>query len=111
MQQNDDACANQVPEDSPLLRSLGAALSQVPIGSLVRVSIEKSGAWVDLHEPGGRAWARFLCWNLVSPEGAGLTEPVLAMVHGDLTGEMLAVGIRQAFPDVGVVVDNDITFS
>jgi hypothetical protein len=96
-------------EDSPLLQAMSNALETSGVAAIgLRVSVTQRGEW---YEPAGetdRHWVKWLSWSVVGPDGGDVTEPVLAVVHGDFDEQDFAEHLRTVFPNRKCTVDNDI---
>ena len=97
--------------NSSLLRSISQALAEHSKNAVgVRISITPAGEWYKPKGEDSRYWVKWLCWSLVSEGGSDLTEPLLAVAHGDLDQDELIRHMREIFPTYECVLDNEIEF-
>ena len=95
--------------DSPLLQKIQDAVNTcADKRSGIRISITKNIQEVVDKTTGEIAFTKALCWNLVDSKNRYLTEPVLAVVGGNITEEMLRADLNKFFPGQKSIVDNDI---
>lgn len=95
-------------ESEALLASIQEALGATPAADGIHISIEPHAR--EIAEPDGTvAYLKALCWNLVrGGEPVSEDDPVLCLVHEDITDDSLRAEAESRFPGRLVVVDNDI---
>jgi hypothetical protein len=100
--------AKRPPESKPLLRKIYEALTKHPAADGVRISI--SAPEELRHDDGSIYSVKYLCWNVVSGEEY-ITDPVLTVVHANLSEDLIRADLAGYFDGYNCVVDNDIHFS
>lgn len=100
---------NSIPsyETSPLLRRIRAAINKrAPFHGKLRVSIADEPKW-EKSKSGDEVLVRWACWNL-EEGGNDITQPEFEVLSKEITRERLANELPALFPDLDVVVDNEI---
>ena len=104
-------CNQLAIDKSQLLSRISEAVtehSEQAVG--IRISITPAGEWYQPKSEDSRYWVKWLCWSLVSKNGRDITEPVLAVVHGDLDQEEFIRHLSESFPTCECSIDNEIEF-
>ncbi len=101
--------AERPPESKPLLRKIYEALAKNPAADGIRISIQSAPE--EVRRDDGKTYSvKYLCWNLVSGDDY-ITDPVLAVVHANLSEDPIRADLARYFDGYNCIVDNDIQFS
>ena len=96
-------------DESPLLQAMQAALKNAgQLACGLRVSITRNGEWDQPKGETDQYWVKWLSWSVTAADGMDVTEPELAMVHGDFDQADFAEHLRELFPEWKCIVDNEI---
>ena len=98
--------AKRPPNTRPFLRRIYEALTQHPTADGIRISIESTASDLPM-EDGTIYHAKSLCWSLLAGEEE-VSEPVLAVVHADLTEDVIRSDLAVYFEGYSCVLDNEI---
>jgi hypothetical protein len=100
---------NSIPpcKTSPLLRRMRDAINKrAPFHGKLRVSVADEPKW-EKSKSGDEVLVRWACWNL-EEGGHDVTQPEFEVLSKDITREKLASELPALFPDLDVVIDNEI---
>lgn len=94
-------------ETSPLLRRLRERLDSLSLQAVrLRISVADEATW-EPSDDGGSVLVRWMCWS-VEDHGKEVVEPEFEVLSDKITGKQLAHELPGLFPNVEIVVDNDI---
>jgi hypothetical protein len=94
-------------ESSPLLKRIKEALDTAkPARGLLRVSVADDPRW-EKNAAGNEIFVRWICWSIDDGDEE-VIPPEFEVVHESVTRERLARELPTIFPDLEVLVDNDI---
>lgn len=98
-------------DQPPLLieRIRDALHQQRLVVPVIRISVAAVPKWEEM--PGaGPALVRWICWN-ITDAGTEVTQPEFEILHPSITLETLQKELPAYFPEVTVMVDDDIDVS
>ena len=94
-------------ETSPFLRRIREALdAHAPFNGRLRVSVADEPRW-EKSSSGDEILVRWVCWNLEEGDQE-ITPPEFEVLCDTETREGLASELPEFFPEIEVMVDNDI---
>lgn len=95
-------------ESSPFLQSVQGKLGELSghEGVRLRVSVARQPVWEKTSD-GDEVLVRWACWT-VEKHGEELTEPEFEVLSDKVTQEQLSRELPVFFPDIEIVVDDDI---
>lgn len=94
-------------ENSPLLKRMHDALAlHGQAGCRLRVSVANEAKW-EKSKRGDEVLVRWLCWSIELGDRE-LVAPVFEVVSSGVTRERLSKELPNVFPELEVVVDEDI---
>lgn len=97
----------QSTEGSLFVRRIRDALSAcAPFDGILHVSVSDRLKWEETGQ-GYQVLVRWACWNLENDDG-NITEPEFEALGEAATRERLAMELPAFFPEIEVVVDDDI---
>lgn len=93
---------------SPLLQRIAEAMTEHHISSgCLHVSVARDAMWEKSPSSSDEVLVRWLCWSIELGEEE-LVPPNFEVIHPDVSEEQLRDGLREAFPALELVVDNEI---
>lgn len=94
-------------ESSPLLRRIRERLDSLPLhAGRLRISVAKDSVW-EASADGESVLVRWMCWS-IEDGGREVVDPIFEVLSDKVTRAQLARELPGFFPEVEVVVDNDI---
>ena len=94
---------------SSLLRRIALALEESkPERGQLHVSVARTPTW-EKRAPNSEesVLVRWLCWS-IADGGRGIVAPEFEVLHPDVTAERLREDLPALFPQLEVIVDNDV---
>lgn len=95
------------PQNSPLVGRIRRALvAHAPFTGILHISVSDELKWEQTND-GYKVLVRWACWNLENGD-ENVTEPEFEVLGKTATRERLAAELPALFPELTVVVDNNI---
>ncbi len=98
---------NKAMEAPSIIERITAAAKKHDIATGVHISITEKGNWQN-SEDGGKAFVKWLCWNLFSESDDFITGPDLVAVNGEIDQKELHKNIQETLAKYNCIIDNDI---